>query len=629
MSTFTVPSILRAWPWLGALLALWIAATGAFAQEADPPGRVATVSQRQGGVVFAPQGEEEWVELPANRPLSRGDRIWSDQGARAELQLGSATVHLDGESQLGLAELDERAAQLMLQQGTVNAHVRELLQGENFEIGTPNLAFRALQPGDYRIDVDPRTQQTRVVVHSGLAALFGETGQSVQLGAGQQANFAGRQLAQVQGPAWRQGGFDRWAAERNRLEEHSLTARYVPRGVVGYAQLDAHGSWVHEPGLGAVWYPRVAVADWAPYRYGHWDWIAPWGWTWIDDAPWGFAPFHYGRWTMIGERWAWVPGRMVARPVYSPALVVFVGGPQFSFSLSSGPAVGWYPLAPGEAWWPAYRTSPRYVNFANYNINLNAYPRHYANHVWRHRPHAVTAGGEDDFRRGRPVYRHWQPVQPHAIDRAQVGVVPGRPDHRAWRDQQPRPSRLHAAPPAAVQPAMPPRTWGGGELPPAVREQYRAQREQERLRRDAEREQYRLQEQLHDQQRYRRDLEREARERAQRDGWQRQQQDRGHREAWQRQQQDQGQREAWQRQREQERAQRDADRGREQDRAAREQQRVQRQQPEGLGSIRYRLEQQVREQQRQQQQQQAPAAQPNEPQRGRDGGGRGQGRGRD
>ena len=32
-----------------------------------------------------------------------------------------------------------------------------------------------------------------------------------------------------------------------------------------------------------------------------WVWLRPWGWTWVDDAPWGFAPFHYGRWLWWGE----------------------------------------------------------------------------------------------------------------------------------------------------------------------------------------------------------------------------------------------------------------------------------------------------------------------------------------
>ncbi|HVE52944.1 MAG TPA: DUF6600 domain-containing protein, partial [Ramlibacter sp.] len=488
---FATRHLLRSLPWAAALLLFWFAAS-AFAQdEADPPARVAHMAVREGSVVFAPHGEEEWVALPQNRPLTTGDRVWTDRGARAELQLGSATVHIGNESHLGFSALDERVAQFLLQQGSLNARVRELTQGENFEIGTPHLALRALQPGDYRIDVAPDGRETRVTVASGVAQVFGEGGQSVHLSAGQQASFAGRSLAQVNGSRLGSDEFGAWAAARNRAEDQALAARYVPRGVVGATQLDAHGTWSQDPGLGAVWFPQVTVQDWAPYRYGRWEWIQPWGWTWIDDAPWGFAPFHYGRWTMIADRWAWVPGRMAARPVYSPALVVFAGGEGTHFSIGAGPAVAWYPLAPGEAWWPAYRSSPRYVNFANFNINLNAYPRHYGNHVWRQRPHAITAVREDDFRRGRPVYRHWQPVQPQAIHRAQIGVVPARPE---WRRERERDAdrvgdrravpQLRAAG-ATFQPDA--RRFDRGDVPPAVREQYRAGREQDRLQRDAER----------------------------------------------------------------------------------------------------------------------------------------------
>jgi len=572
--------ILRALPGLGVLLLLlllfWMAGA-AFAQDVtDPPARVALLSARQGSVVFAPQGDDEWVELAQNRPLTAGDRLWSDRSSRAELQLGSATLHVASETHLGVSDLDERAAHFMLQQGTVNARVRELLPGENFEIGTPNLALRALQPGDYRIDVDADTQQTRVVVHSGLAAIYGEGGQSIQMGAGQQATFAGRSLARVQAPPFRQDAFGLWAAERNRLEDQSIAARHLPRGVVGYAQLDPYGSWAQDPTYGTVWYPHILVQNWAPYRYGHWEWIPPWGWTWIDDAPWGFAPFHYGRWTMIASRWCWVPGPLAVRPVYSPALVVFLGsgGTQFSLSIGSGPAVGWYPLAPGEAWWPVYRTSPRYVSYANYQIDLNAYPRNYGQHFWRSRPIAVTAVREDDFRRGRPVERHWQPLQPQVIGQAQVGVVPVRPDQRFTRELH-RAPRLHSAPPAAVQPAMPQRFLGG---PPAVREQARAEREQGRLQREAERaarEQMRQQEQVRQQQdharqqqdRSQREAERAAREQMRQQEHVRQQQElRMQREQIQRQQQEnagriqqeRAQREAWQRQREQERQERHA-----------------------------------------------------------------------
>lgn len=493
--------IVRALPWAAAVFLFWLAST-AFAQQSDPPGRAAHLSHREGGVVFAPQGEDEWVDLPQNRPLTTGDRLWTDRGARAELHLGTATMQLDGETHIGLGDIDERTVQLLLQQGAVQARVREITQGENFEIGTPNLALRALQPGEYRIDVAAADGATQVTVLSGLAAVFGQTGREIRLAAGQQAAFSGRDLAQVQPAPRGRDAFGAWAAERNRREDQSIAARHVPRGVVGYSQLDAQGTWAQHPQHGAIWYPRVTVPDWAPYRHGHWSWIQPWGWTWIDDAPWGFAPFHYGRWTMVADRWAWVPGRLAARPVYAPALVVFVGGGGSSASLDigNGPAVGWYPLAPGEAWWPWYRTSPRYVNFANFNIDLGAYPRHFGNHVWRRRPWAVTAVRVDDFRRGRPVYRHWQPVQPHIIGRIPIGAAPARPEWRRGRDGDGR-RRLHSAPPANVQPAVPSARWGvrewsgrqwdGGPVPPAIREQYRAQREQQRLQRDAERDAWR------------------------------------------------------------------------------------------------------------------------------------------
>ena len=113
--------------------------------------------------------------------------------------------------------------------------------------------------------------------------------------------------------------------------------------MVGYEDLGQNGVWSEAPEYGPVWRPRSVEIGWAPYRYGRWAWVEPWGWTWIDDAPWGFAPFHYGRWAMAGGVWVWVPGRMVVgvRPVYAPALVAFVGTSRFGVA-------AWFPLGPAR-----------------------------------------------------------------------------------------------------------------------------------------------------------------------------------------------------------------------------------------------------------------------------------------
>jgi hypothetical protein len=461
----------RAWlrrlAMLPALL-LWFAAAGAWAQaqEVDPPGRVAALSHAEGSVVFAPEGEDEWIDLPVNRPLTRGDRVWTDRGARAQLHMGATVLHLDGEAHLAFFELDDDAAQLSLTQGSVNLRVRELAPRENMEVDTPNLAVRALQPGDYRVDVDAERGVTRVAVRSGQVIVYGENGESLRLAAGQQASFTGRDLEQVRALIAGTDAFDQWAGELNRREDQSVSARYVPRHVIGYQQLDQYGTWSQAADYGYVWYPRVTVDNWAPYRYGRWTYIRPWGWTWIDDAPWGFAPSHYGRWAMIGSRWAWVPAHLGTRPVYSPAVVAFVGGGSgvsVSINIGSGPGIGWYPLAPGEAWWPTYRTSTRYVTRVNPSIVINNVTHV---HVHRTRADAFTAMRVNDFNRGLPVRDHWRAVRSQDIANAPVTRELPRPERergfeRAFSNNAGR-ARLATTPPSTQQPAAPGRTFAPG-----------------------------------------------------------------------------------------------------------------------------------------------------------------------
>ena len=54
--------------------------------------------------------------------------------------------------------------------------------------------------------------------------------------------------------------------------------------VVGYEDLDDNGDWRDDSNYGHVWFPNRVSTGWAPYREGHWDWVAPWGWTWVDDS---------------------------------------------------------------------------------------------------------------------------------------------------------------------------------------------------------------------------------------------------------------------------------------------------------------------------------------------------------
>lgn len=352
--------------WLFGLVLLCLGAA-ASAQQ-DPPGRVARLNLQQGTVSFAPAGEDSWYDAQPNRPITTGDRLWTDRNARAEVHIGSAALRMDGQTHVEFSELDDDTVRLTANQGNLQLRVRDDLAGQRVEVDTGNLAVVIDAPGEYRVAADPAAGTTWIAVASGRVTLHGENGESQSLGARQQLTVSGRNLAAVGGAPAQSGSFDAWVAERNRIEDQSISARYVSREVVGYQQLDAYGDWQSDPTYGDVWLPRNVDADWAPYRDGQWVNIAPWGLTWVDAAPWGFAPFHYGRWARLGPRWAWVPGRPAARPVYSPALVGFVGGGGANAALQIGDGrsgVGWFPLAPGEAWRPGYRASQRYLDQVN------------------------------------------------------------------------------------------------------------------------------------------------------------------------------------------------------------------------------------------------------------------------
>jgi hypothetical protein len=434
------------------------------AETVDPPGSVARLNLAEGAVSFAPgDAGDAWTPAALNRPLTAGDRLWTGPQARAELHAGSTAVRMNGQTSLDFLALDDNTTQLRLAQGTVKLRVRQLFEGQRLEVDTPNLAFVVSQPGDYRLDVDPAGNTTRVIAQTGGGVIYGDGSASVNLAAGQQANFSGTDLVPAGPGASRLDDFDLWAANRDRLEDQSVSARYIPRETVGYQQLDSYGSWSQDPTYGAVWIPRAVPVNWAPYRMGHWAWVSPWGWTWVDDAPWGFAPFHYGRWAQIGPRWAWVPGRLAPRPVYAPALVAFVGGSSggVSWNISIGgaprPSVGWFPLAPGEAFRPAYRVSPRYVTQVNNNIVINKTVNVTNNvtNVYRYQrqPAAVTAVSREDFERGRPIRAGQHTLSRADLGRAQLvadrGALPQRPNFAELRQQQ-RPVAAAALPPPAV-----------------------------------------------------------------------------------------------------------------------------------------------------------------------------------
>jgi hypothetical protein len=430
-------------------------------------------------VSFAPAGEDEWVVATRNRPIVTGDRLWVAEGGRAELQMGFAVVRLDGGTSIAILNLDDRMTQFRVEQGALNVRVRNFDPNAQFEIDTPNLAFTIRRPGEYRIDTDPNNDYTAVVVRSGSGEAYGQNA-AYTIANGQSYAFSGTNLEPARyTPPSGIDQFDSWVVAQDQRYSRSISARYVAPEVIGYQDLDDQGSWRVVAEYGNVWFPRSVPTNWAPYRYGHWSWIEPWGWTWVDDAPWGFAPFHYGRWAQVGPSWGWVPGPVAVRPVYAPALVAFVGGNGFSLSVSVGsaPDVAWFPLGPGEIYRPGYQVSRAYftnintsntkiVNVTNItNIYNNPATINQVNYKYRQQPTAVTAVTAQTFARAEPVGRSQLQVNRNALQRAQIvetaQVAPvaasvigpaARANARPRDELKQKPTIAHATPPAATSP---------------------------------------------------------------------------------------------------------------------------------------------------------------------------------
>jgi hypothetical protein len=321
----------------------------------DPPSRVARLSYLDGDVSMAPAGTQEWGDAVLNRPLTTGDQLWVEDGARAELQIDSASIHLDHATGASIVDLDDATLQVKLTEGAATIRVRRKATDEVIEVHTPNAVVSLLHPGEYHIEVNETGNQTIVKTRSGEAEVKGAQ-ESYSVDADEQGVFTGKdELTSDIMPLGERTTFERWANERDARDDKSQSSRYVSRDVIGYEDLDDNGEWVSEAEYGYVWRPYRVVSGWAPYRYGRWAWVSPWGWTWVDDAPWGFAPFHYGRWAYVSSRWCWVPGPRHLRPVYAPALVGWVGGPHLGVSVGFGSGVGWFPLGPREVYVPGYR----------------------------------------------------------------------------------------------------------------------------------------------------------------------------------------------------------------------------------------------------------------------------------
>ncbi len=437
-------------------LGLWALAGQA---QTDPPGRVGRLAEARGAVSWWDFETGRWAEGERNQPLTGGDRISTAAGGSAELRVGSTVLRLGETTELEVLRLDDERLAFQLHSGSVALRVRSREIAEEIELVTAEVRLAPLGAGHFRLDrIDDSTQATswrgelRIVDPAGFVVT---TGQRVELFRERRSQALRFQIGLPLN--------DRYAdavQREDQREERSVSARYVSPEMTGVEELDRNGRWEQHPEYGAVWLPLTVSAGWAPYSDGRWAWVQPWGWTWVDNARWGFAPFHYGRWAYWRNAWCWVPGAYVARPVYAPALVAWAGGrPGNGVSIGlrvSRPAIGWMPLAPREVYVPHHAVTPSYRERVNAGHDRPG-------ERWDERQQGPSR--EAPAGRGSPGWTQTAPVPPRVAEpQRPVPARDGREgrEGRPWRDaRDPRENgdaRMGPEPrnPRSLAPQVPP-----------------------------------------------------------------------------------------------------------------------------------------------------------------------------
>jgi hypothetical protein len=437
------------------------------ANAGDPPALAGRLSDITGTVTTHAAGADQWIPAAQNLPVTSGNAYWTEPQASATIEIGDDVVVMDGGTELDVTTLDQQNFTAVTPQGAIFIGLRDLPDGQALTINTPRGAVAITQPGEYEIVAGDTNNPTSVTVVAGEAHV---TATGVDL------DVRAQQSCSITGASTFQGGIV--AIQQDQFLQAQL-ARFQPprqspppavasqvRYMTGGQDLAQYGSWSQTQQYGQLWYPNNVASDWAPYRDGHWAYIAPWGWNWVDSQPWGFAPFHYGRWINDGGRWGWMAGAPGVAygggyPVYAPALVGFVGVPGgllggIGFGVGVGIGVGWFPLGFRDPFVPWYHVSNGYFgNINRYsgidvrNININNYRNITINHYANARFATVAPGRA--FASGERMQGLARPLPGNMLDRVhpfEGGRLPVAPDARTPGLSRAAAAHYHVALPA-------------------------------------------------------------------------------------------------------------------------------------------------------------------------------------
>ena len=284
--------------------------------------RAVRLSSVEGNVRVVQDGEVIADPALANLPLFEGSEITTGNEGRAEIQFEDGSVaRLSPNTTLALSVLQQKGTgtrtEIVMNSGLAYFELQPSTPEHSFRVNYGPAAFSASSFSVIRVISD--TPPASLAVFSGNIHLArGETVQ-VDIHSGESLTLEGSDSASynltesIEPDSW-----DAWNSDRDQVlntesaDKTAATGSLKDYPSVGLSDLDANGNWYNVPGQGYVWSPydaQLEGASWDPYGYGHWVYYPRFGYVWVSDYAWGYAPFQCGLWDYFDNfGWSWAPG---------------------------------------------------------------------------------------------------------------------------------------------------------------------------------------------------------------------------------------------------------------------------------------------------------------------------------
>ena len=88
----------------------------------------------------------------SNWPITQGNRLFSGNNARAELQVGASALRLSENSSLDFTKLDDERIEAYMERGSLNITLRNWDRDDHLTITTPTVNLILNGNGRFRID---------------------------------------------------------------------------------------------------------------------------------------------------------------------------------------------------------------------------------------------------------------------------------------------------------------------------------------------------------------------------------------------------------------------------------------------------------------------------------------------